>query len=290
MRTLPNHSRITFVFLAAVLLAFAPLAQAQIGPPVEIGGGAGGIYIDASGTVRYRQADANKELDAIRERAQKAVKGAKDELCFISLPHLFAQVRQAVADGKPLDDHLRYLGGMTSVQYVIVDAANKDLLIAGPFEPVDARNPTEPVGQRTSRPVLQLDDLVVALRSAQQNQAQPIGCSIDQPADLPAKWAQIMHDNTTHASHMAALSKGLSPQEVRFFGTADNTRLAFVCIAADFKLKRISLGLDAAPAGVGSAVDSSRYAAFRLWFECCYDPLLVSADSDIYEHRGQRLQ
>jgi hypothetical protein len=42
--------------------------------------------------------------------------------------------------------------------------------------------------------------------------------------------------------------------------------------------------------GVGNAIDASRAAGSRVWFEAFYDPLLVSTDSNVYELRGQRLQ
>jgi hypothetical protein len=185
---------------------------------------------------------------------------------------------------------------MTQLRYVIVDPEAKDLIIAGPYEAIDRHNNIEVVGKRTGRPIMQLDDLVVCLRMAFQDREQgeqPFGCSIDPAPDSLQKSTDVMREyaNATHAQRMEAMAKALGPQTVRVFGAADNTRLAFTCIAADYRLKRICLGIDAAPVrDVGNGMDSSRSAGNRFWFETSYEPLLVSADSNIYELRGQRLQ
>ena len=61
-------------------------------------------------------------------------------------------------------------------------------------------------------------------------------------------------------------------------------------MAADYELKRFAMGLDHAPIpGLINAVDSSRSAANKFWFEASYDPLLVAGDGGAFEIRGQRL-
>src|SRR5437016_8417710 len=77
------------------ILVIAPSLAAQI-VPFPIGGGAGGVYIDAQGTVHYREADA-KKLDEARAKARNAINSgnSKDEkLCYISLPKLMNQVNE----------------------------------------------------------------------------------------------------------------------------------------------------------------------------------------------------
>jgi hypothetical protein len=87
------------------------------------------------------------------------------------------------------------------------------------------------------------------------------------------------------------MAKALGPQKVHVFNTADDTRLAFICVAADYKMKRIALGIEEAPVpGIGAAVDNSRGAASRIWFETMYEPLLATEDGTAFELRGQRLQ
>lgn len=293
MRRLLVSSGFARLVALPVLLFSAAAARGQIASQ-PIGGNAGGIYIDVDGTVRFREADAAAQLEQVRARARGGQPGKDAKLCYVSLPRLFAQARELAAAGKPLPDEVRYLGGITQLRYVLVDPENKDLLIAGPFEPVDAANPLEPVGKRSGRPVLQLDDLVVSLRTAMQpRRMRAFGCSIDPAPDSLEKSGQVMREyaNASRGDRMAAMAKALGPQRVSVFGTAADTRLAFICIAADYKLKRISLGVETAPVlGVGNAMDNTRAAASRVWFEASYEPLLVSADSNAYALRGQRLQ
>ncbi len=95
----------------------------------------------------------------------------------------------------------------------------------------------------------------------------------------------------TRADRMAALQAALGPQKVRVFGTEDNTRLAFMCVGADYELKRFGMGLHHSPlANLGNAVDNSRSAANKFWFEPSYEPLLVSPDGLSFGIRGQRLK
>jgi hypothetical protein len=62
-------------------------------------------------------------------------------------------------------------------------------------------------------------------------------------------------------------------------------------VAADFKMKRHAMGLEPTPlVQIGSAVDNSRVAANRFWFETKYEPLMVSPAGDSYAIRGPRLQ
>ena len=94
-----------------------------------------------------------------------------------------------------------------------------------------------------------------------------------------------------HRSHLRGVSRRTGPQPIRLFGAPPESRTAFVCVAADYQLKRYTLNLDPVPvSGVGSPVDSSRPAANSFWFETMYQPLLVSADKNAFQLRGQRLQ
>src|SRR5437867_27897 len=127
-----------------------------------------GVYIEQDGNVRSREVDQAKQLTALRSRAKSVAQAAKDEtLTFVSLPRVFAEARAAIDAGKPVPDDLRYLGGLTQIRYVFVYPDEKDLVIAGPAEPfVVQESGLYASGKRTGRPVMQLDDFVVALRTA----------------------------------------------------------------------------------------------------------------------------
>lgn len=254
-----------------------------------------GVFLELDGRVRVREIDPTQDLAAARARVQAAADAAKGEkLTYVSLPRLFAQVRTLREAGQPLPESLKYLGGMTRIRYVFLFPQDKDLVIAGPAEPwvTNAADPLYVTGKKTGRPVLQLDDLIVAFRTADTGRGQVFGCALDPAPDSLTSANKVMAEyaHKPRAERMNALVKASAPQKVRIFGTPEDTRFAFVCVAADYDLKRFSLGLRHVPnVTIGSAVDNSRTAANKFWFDASYEPLIVSADGDAYEIRGQRL-
>ena len=77
-------------------------------------------------------------------------------------------------------------------------------------------------------------------------------------------------------------------QQVRIIGVPADSRVALAMVSADYRLKRMSMGLDAA-AGVGSAVGQG-LAFNRVWFEPAYRPVGISEDGLSYHIAGPRLK
>ncbi len=283
----------SFFGLTVLLLAATGRGQITAGGGTLISNPSG-VYIDAEGVVHQRQADSSEELAKMRKQARDSAATAKDpKLCYVSLPKLFLEVRELMAANKPIPDSLKYLGGMTQIRYVLLYPEEKDLIIAGPAEPVDAGVAVEPVGKRSGRPVMHLDDLVVALRDSAAPRGTPFGCSIDLPPDSLKKFGEVLQNsaNVSRKELKEQAVRAIGPQSVRVFGTSADTRTAFVCVAADYKMKRLSMALDRCPvADVGNSVDNSDLASNRFWFEMMYEPILVSHEANAYEFRGQRLQ
>ena len=279
----------------ALACTSAPTALAQIFPDDT---DVPGIWIEQDGNVRSRKVDADKELAAIRQRAKSAAQAAKDErLSFVSLPKLFAEVQSAIQSGRPVPQDLRFLGGMTQVRYVFVYPEDKDLVIAGPAEPFAvSKDRLYATGKQSRRPVLQLDDLVVSLRTASDRNGRAFGCRIDPDP----KSVEISNDvmkqyaKASRKTRMDEMGKALGPQKVSVFGTQPDTRVALILVAADYQLKRFAMGLEPAAGapgiGIGHAVDNTRSAMNRFWYETSYEPLRVSADGNAFELRGQRVQ
>jgi hypothetical protein len=286
------------LLLCVVCLAIGRGATAQGQVINPFFGTPPGVYLDTDGKVQVRQVDQTKEMAAMRARARASEAAAKDpKFAYVSLPKLFAEVRSLRDAKKPIPDELQFLGGLTQIRYVFVYPDDKDLIIAGPAEPWRvlrmADDPIEyVVGTRTGRPVLQLDDVITAFRTAEEGGGKLFGCGI-YPSPDSIKIADEIEARMARASRaerMRALQDGLGPQDVRIFGTRNDTRLAFICVAADYELKRFAMGLDKSPVpGVGNGVDHSRSAANKYWFEASYDPLRVSKDQNAYEIGGQRL-
>jgi hypothetical protein len=295
-RTRRRPRRLALVLCCAALSALAAPAGAQFFPDQPA---VPGVWIEPDGNVRSRQGDADKDVAAVRQRAKLAGAAAKDEkLSFVSLPKVFAAARAAVGAGKPVPQDLRYLGGLTQVRYVLVYPEEKDLVIAGPAEPfVASKDGMYATGRRSGRPVMQLDDLVVALRTAYDPNGRAFGCRIDpNPKSLEIS-DEVMKQfaRASRKTRMDEMARALGPQKVSVFGTPADTRLAFVLVAADYKLKRFAMGQEPAAAGapganIGHAVDNTRSAMNRFWFETSYEPLRVSADANAYGLRGNRVQ
>jgi hypothetical protein len=272
-------------------------AQGQLVPAFNFGG-APGVYLDTDGKVQCRVQDSTRELAAMRARARAARLAEKDpKLAYVSLPRLFSQLQSLRSAKKEIPDELKYLGGLTQIHYVFVFPDERDLVIAGPAEPWhivrgDGDTTQYVVGTRTGHPILQLDDLIVAMRTAEEGRGQLFGCGI-YPSPNSLKIADDTEQRMAlkpRAERMQAMVDELGPQEVRIFGTRNDTRLAFICVAADYEMKRYAMGLDRSPiSGVGNGVDHSRTAANKYWFEASYEPLRVSKDGNAYEIRGQRL-
>jgi hypothetical protein len=87
------------------------------------------------------------------------------------------------------------------------------------------------------------------------------------------------------------MAREMGLQQVRLFGAPPDSRLAFICVAADYQLKRYTTVTDPFPLpGIGHPVDNSRPAGNGYWFEMNHDKLLVSPDNTAYQIRGPRLQ
>src|SRR5690606_15728844 len=76
-------------------------------------------------------------------------------------------------------EEVKYLAGLQRAQYVFIYPERNDIVIAGPAEGWKLDHLGNVVGLTTNRPVLLLDDLIVALRSGSTSRTEPITCSID---------------------------------------------------------------------------------------------------------------
>ena len=101
------------------------------------------------------------------------------EMRKISLRRVEAALEECAKNNKPIPDAIKYLAGLQRIHYVFVYPEQKDIVLVGPGEgwKVDAKGTV--VGIATGRPVMLLDDLLVALRTAQAAAHGGITCSID---------------------------------------------------------------------------------------------------------------
>lgn len=282
------------VLVSMVVGVAAPAVYGQVLPTY---GSSPGVYVEPDGTVKRREVDEKNELATMRARMKAAGEAAKNEkLAVVSLPQAFAAAREAIAAGKPVPEQVRFLGGLTQVKYVFVYGAEKDLVIAGPAEPIHVLQGDDgyAVGTRTGRPLMRLEDLVVAMRVVRDARNQAFGCRLDPDPAAPQRIADVMGKmaRASRPARIKAVQQATGPQQVSFFGSVPaDTRFAFTTVAADYELKRYGLGLalHTVP-GLGTIVDNTRAAVNMIWFELAYDPILVSAEGDAFGLSGKRLR
>src|SRR5688572_10608954 len=169
--------------IGLLLLAQQP-ADAQLdggGGGGTIGGGAtSGVAVDADGVLRrVMVADPSGELS--RQRVQEALTrldrdvAKRSPLRKVSLTRLERIIKQRLAEGRPIDDAMRHLAGITRLEYVFCYPESGDVVIAGPAEAWAEAPAGRILGIDSGRPVLDLQDLIVALR------AFPPGADRDKP-------------------------------------------------------------------------------------------------------------
>jgi hypothetical protein len=257
-----------------------------------------GVHVDAAGVFRSRTVDPDPRLAELWKAAKTHAKDGK--LVYLSLPRLLAEARRLQEAGKPLPPEIRYLGGLTKLQYVFVLPEEKDLVVAGPSEPFDASQPYRPLGRISGRPVLHLDDLVAALRAfGPGKKPDRLGCDIEITKEIQERCATKAKAVGPAAQVIGfrkacdQIAEAGGPQPVKFYGVDPETRFAFVCVEADYRLKQLALGVLPSPVprvqSYRSLIDRPE-AQFRFSLESAYDALVVSPDGNAFELRGLSLK
>src|SRR5690606_34785796 len=120
-------------------------------------------------------------LQQLRDSVADPGAGLSDavELRMVSLAKLQSEIARAIAAGETLSQDVVYLAGLQRVEYVFVYPDRNDIVLAGPAEGWTVRQDASVVGRTSGRPVLQLEDLVTALRTVDAAQRAPISVSIE---------------------------------------------------------------------------------------------------------------
>jgi hypothetical protein len=308
---------------AIALLAWAATASAQDDKKVPAGNlpattvqlPSFGISIDAEGTLDAKTfRDFDGKLLAERLAAAKAARPgeiwAAAKLRKVSLVRLEAALLAVIAAGREPDDTLRSLAGLTRVQYVFCypakDGKPGDIVLAGPAEPWARDAAGRAVGLVSSRPVLQLEDLAVALRAFPPDKRDRpfLGCTIDPPADGLARLVEFQRTiprairDEQRAATTAAIAKGtvaaLGNAEIRVFGISPRTHFAHVLIEADYRMKRIGIGAEPPPVKMttflGALQSPQQGTLQRWWFTPDYKCVRLSDDNLAAELVGEGVQ
>ncbi|HEX3657986.1 MAG TPA: DUF1598 domain-containing protein [Pirellulales bacterium] len=262
------------------------------------GGSVGGVLIDAEGLLKNPTVAEVQTLEQLRRESFEPIPNdlkRAAELRKVSLRRLEAELAARQKSGEPLDDAMRYLAGLQRIRFVFVYPEHNDIVVAGYAEPwkIDAQGNT--VGASTGRPVMLLDDLIVALRTGRPGTGT-ISCSIDPTSEGLARlqqYAATMGAITDPQREAQTIEQLLGPQTISVSGVAATSHFARVMVAADYRMKRLGMKLDPSPIpGLPSYVDMIRPSTRgmqsmtpRWWMVPNYEPLLTDDKGLAWEIR-----
>ncbi len=287
----------------------APTSWDDVGGTGSIQGFPGGVYVDAHGTLApLIKTDHSQTLDGLR---MQALHGLRNEtsasarttstLRKVSLTRLEKQVQLRLAAGQQPSEEMAALAGLQRIQYVLVYPEQGDIVLAGPAGDWQKNAEGRLVNRETGHPVLQLDDLVVILRHMLNDREGRFGCSID-PTEtgLAATRAFVEESNKTplkpgqRDAWLKKLRDQMGQQDIVVYGVDPRTRVGRVMVEADYRMKRVGLGLEDSVLGVPSYLSSlTKEAAsqpldvLRWWFTLNYDAVSTTANRDAFQFRGQ---
>ncbi len=260
----------------------------------------GGVAITTEGVLEAPTVQDTRELDQLRKNTPLAVPAALaefTELRAVSLKQIEAALAKAQAEKQPVPQDVIYLAGLQRVRYVFVYPDRKDIVIAGPAEGWKMDALGNVVGVSTNRPVLMLDDLMVALRSGEVSRTQAITCSIDPTPEGLQRLQELTSQLQSIGDRdqtLAMIENALGPQVISVTGVPATTHFARTMVAADFRMKRLAMNFEPAPVdGLPSFLSmiSGRGRGMqnmmpRWWLAPNYEPLARTADGLAWELRG----
>ncbi len=304
--------RLRFAFcLLMSLVTFAlssPRALAQNDnniPPFT--SGANGVIIDADGVLRLQNfPDPGGKI--VKQRIAQARASLNPDVAKtsalrkVSLNRLEAVIQDKLAKNQPLTEEMQFLAGLTRVRYVFYYPETKDIVIAGPAEGWVLNTANHVLGIDSGRPVLQLQDLIVALRAfpPASRKSTVISVSIDPTAEGLQKMQDFLNNIGSRATPndtemiVNGLRTNLGMQNVRVGGVRPNTHFAQVLLECDYRMKLIGLGMEVPPVKIANYVDRATASASnsleRWYFIPDYNSARVAADSKGLELVGDTVK
>jgi hypothetical protein len=298
-----GHRLMLGVLVAACLATHSAHAQFGIGGFNRLGV-VGGVSVDADGAVRNVSVQERSGLlgnlrQMVREPAGEI--GNKTELRMVSLSKLQQEIAKAMSTNAPLPEEMLYLAGLQRVEYVFVYPERQDIVLAGPAEGWIVRQDATVVGRTSGRPVLQLEDLLTALRTTEAARQQAISVSIDPTAEGELRLNRLLSQVRTGAGFNPAalepaMRQAFGPQMVTLTTVSSDSRMAQTLVAADYRMKRLAMNLEDSPVGLPSYMEMIRDGGAsqgkqpRWWMSCDYDAILHSPDMLAWKLTGRGIK
>lgn len=263
----------------------------------------GGVKIDAEGVLSGGKSVLDSE---VRNRIAKGLEKTDDQiksaskLRMISLKGLEAAIAKSAEAGEKLPSEVNYMAGLQRIEYIIVEPEKRDIILAGPGEGFELNDQGDVVGSESGTPVIQLQDFLVAMRSVDAARTgQGVSVSIDPTEQGVQRLQQFFtslkkNNRNFEPSMQPKVEAAMGQQNIRLTGVPTDSRFSQVLVAADYKMKRLGMGLEAAPIKnfpsfmeIAQKAKASRVSsAPRFWMECSYEPVARSEDGNVWQIRG----
>lgn len=281
---------LSWILAFGLITGLSTFAEAQV-----IQRQIGGVSIDANGAVSsLPQALHAQSVELLRQELRQATGSLKEASPqrVLSLRAIENELQQLVASGKPVPIELKLLGGLTRVEFLVVDTEQHDIFLGGPAEPWTVHPSGDIVGENSGHPIVQLDDLVTAIRAVELSRTEGITCSID-PTEAGRQTLQQFLRTVRQFSPrvIAGIEQALGPQVISLRGIPKDSHFANVLVACDYQMKRYAMNLEPAPIpgmpGFLELVQARRARPGnmmpRWWIACEHTMLSRSEDGLVWE-------
>ena len=214
----------------------------------------------------------------------------------VSLNRLERRTQLLAAQGKALPESMKNLAGLREIQFVGYLPDSNDVVIAGPGGEWRTDPQGRSVCEKTGKPILQLDDLVVCFQNAMHADGK-FGCAIvPRQKNLAATKSFLATSKLNGKAWRTELRNVLGQQDIEVYGISPATHTAYVLVEADYRMKLIGMGLEPSIDAVPSYLERVQLDAAgnpppldvaRWWFTLDYNPVRRTQSPAGFTFSGQ---
>lgn len=285
---------------------------------------ASGVWIDAKGMLQsrvrhdLRPVTGNVEVnEALISLASANLLPSQVDCRWISLTRLLSRLQDRQKSGQAIQPAMELLGGLARVDFVAWREETNEWLLGGPAGSFSVNADGELVDENLGLPPVLLEDLVAVASHVFQGKGA-LGCSIDPEKEKLLAAQQFIASPSSRKKLLAAPQKWteqlideLGPQQVSITGLDDDSPTALALLVADQHMKRIGLGLEAAPKGMRDYFQqieltggNTNQSMVRWWFAIASmqierdressvfsipsESVAVMSDKEFMDHTGKR--
>jgi hypothetical protein len=284
----------------------APDSWEQLGGPGTMEPYFAGVFVDSEGMVSDLESiPTDDELTALRRTtlARQVDAGTARHWSRnspqrkISLRQLEQRLARSFARGEKVDDELLHLAGLYRIDTVVLDPAQRDVILIGPAGGLRR----DELGRWLSddgRTAFRLDDFGYVVRGSRLGET--LGCTIE-PDDEHLRDAFAWASSQRSLSDQTAreLAGRLGNSRVQLFGLSPASETALLVVEADRHMKRVALGDVPGVAGIPTYLQliantpelgAPQGQLLRLWFAPRPPEVTSSEDRLAFAIRGETLQ